>query len=267
MAILTISREFGSGGREIGEAVARELGYAYVDKERLHEEIRKAGHDWEKWSRTLDEHCPTVWERHDWSFRGFGALLQSVLLEFASADRVVLMGRGGNFLLQGIPYSLSVRVVAPLEQRLERIMKRESVDRETARWLAEKTDASRACFIQTIYGQTWNDPANFDMTIDTADSPIGDIVAMLTQTLARRDTLNTSDAREELGLRAVAARVRAAIATDPAFFVPVMDVFVQDKSIVLRGVVHTPKEHRRIEDAARTIAGDVPVRCELHYRG
>lgn len=266
MAILTISREFGSGGSEIGEAVARELGYAYVDKERLYEEIRKTGHDWEKWSKTLDEHCPTVWERHDWSFRGFAALLQSVLLEFAAADRVVLMGRGGNFLLQGIPYSLSVRVVAPPEHRLERIMKRESVDRETARWLIQKTDANRACFIQTIYGKTWNDPAHFDMTIDTADSPIDDIVAMLKQALARKDALNTLEAREELGLRAVAARVRAAIATDPAFFVPVMDVIVEDKRIVLRGVVHTPTEHKRIEDAARKIAGDVPVLCELHYR-
>lgn len=266
MAILTISREFGSGGREVGEAVCRELGYAYIDKERLSQEIRKSGQSWEKWSKALDEHCPTVWEKHDWSFRGFSALVQSVLLGFASADRVVLMGRGGNFLLKDVPYSLSIRVVAPLEQRLDRITARESVDRETARWLIEKTDANRSCFIQTIYAKPWDDPANFDMTIDTADSPIPDIVAMLEKTLSKKDSLNTVEAREELGLRAMAARVRAGIATDPAFFIPVLDVFVDGRGLVLKGVVHTPREHKRIEDAAQEIAGEVPVRCELHYR-
>ena len=62
MALLTISREFGSGGREIGQAISRELGYYYINRSKILEDIRQAGEKLEQWSKTLDEHCPTVWE-------------------------------------------------------------------------------------------------------------------------------------------------------------------------------------------------------------
>jgi hypothetical protein len=60
--------------------------------------------------------------------------------------------------------------------------------------------------------------------------------------------------------------VKAGIATDPGIFIPVLDVDHVGEGLVLRGVIHNPKEHKRVEDAARKIAGDVPIRCELHYR-
>ena len=63
MAILTVSREFGSGGREIGQAVAKILNYTYIDKERLLGDMRASGKEWEEWGKNLDEHCPTVWEK------------------------------------------------------------------------------------------------------------------------------------------------------------------------------------------------------------
>lgn len=50
------------------------------------------------------------------------------------------MGRGGNFLLTDIPYAFRIRVVAPLDMRIDRIMEREQVDNDTARWLIDKTD-------------------------------------------------------------------------------------------------------------------------------
>lgn len=140
MSVLTISREFGSGGREIGLRVAESLQYEFVDRERLLDDIRAAGEKWEKWGQELDEHCPTVWEKYDWSFRGFGALLQSAILRHALNDKVVIIGRGGNFLLQGIPHVLSVHCHAPAASRIETVMRRENVDARTARWMIEKYD-------------------------------------------------------------------------------------------------------------------------------
>jgi len=266
MAILTISREYGSGGREIGRAVSRELGYSYVDRTVLFESIRQAGKQWEKWSETLDEHCPTVWEKYDWSFKGFGALIQSVILQEAVKDNVVIMGRGGNFLLRDIPFALRVRISAPIEERIARIITRESVDSKTARWLAEKTDAERACFIHAIYGKRWDAAEEYDMSIDTAGSSLVDACAMIAGVLKKKDELKSDEAVELLRMRLLAARVKSAIATDASFFIPVFDVLAEGGSIVIQGVVHTPAEHRRIEDAARKIAGNIPVRCELHYR-
>src|SRR5574340_825684 len=183
MAILTISREFGSGGREIGQAVAKILNYEYINKERLLADIRTAGKEWGKYGKDLDEHCPTIWEKYDWSFRGFNALLQSLILNYALNDRAVIMGRGGNFLLKDIPYALKVRVTAPIEQRAERIMKRESMDKDTAHWLIEKTDKERACFIHLIYGKHWDSPEEYDIVLDTGSKSIDELTDIVKKQL------------------------------------------------------------------------------------
>ncbi len=266
MAILTVSREFGSGGREIGRAVAEQMSYNYVNKEKILDDIRASGKKWEEWSKSLDEHSPTTWERHDWSFRGFSALLQSHLLSHALDDNVVIMGRGANFLLRDITYALSIRITAPLELRVDRIMKRESVDRGTALWLAEKTDKERAGFILAIYHRHWEDPAGYDMNFDIGDRNIDEIVSAVKDELPERDKAKTDEAVNKLRMRSIAAKVRAGIFTDSAFFLPTLEVYEDGKTVVLKGVVHSPSEHKRVEDAAKRLAGDIPVRCELHYR-
>jgi cytidylate kinase len=266
MAILTVSREYGSGGREIGQAVAASLGYQYVDKETIFSDIRAVGQKWEQWGKDLDEHCPTLWEKYDWSFRGFSALVQTTILNYAEQDRVVIMGRGGSFLLKGIPYTLRVRVVAPLEARIGRIMLRESVDRETARWLAEKIDRERFCFLLYSYGKQWNDAAEYDLEVDTGKKPLDEIVSVLADVLLGKDQLKTEDAEKELRMRAAAARIKAGIATNPSFFIPTLEVFYDGTSLVLQGIIHNVKEHKRIEEAARNLAGDLPLKCELHHR-
>lgn len=266
MAILTVSREFGSGGREIAHAVADAMNYEYVDKETFLNDIRQIGHKWEEWAKDLDEHHPSVWEKYDWSFRGFGALIQSTILNYAAKDRAVIMGRGGNILLEGVPFSLRICVVAPLAARIERIIKRESVDRGTAHWVAEKMGRERSGFIHCLYGKRWEDRAGYDKVVDTGAKSIEEIVASVTRLLLERDCLGTEDVRRDLEMRSAAAKIKAGLATNPAIFIPTLSVVWDGRRIVLQGVVHNPREHRRIEEAARKLAGDFPLKCELHYR-
>ncbi len=266
MAILTISREFGSGGREIGQSAAKLLGYEYINKEKILEDIRSEGGKWGAWAKDLDEHCPTIWEKNDWSFRGFAALTQRHILNHALNDKVVLIGRGGNFLLKDVPYAYRIRVAAPLDARIERIMKRETVDKDTARWLIEKTDNERSCFIHSLYGKRWDDPAEYDKVYTVRSQAVDDIVQEVKAALLERESFNTEDARNILRIHALAAKVKAGIATNPKFFIPVLDVTIEGGSIILRGVTHSPKEHKRIEEAAKTLAEGSPIRCDLHYR-
>ena len=262
--ILTISSEFGSGGREIGQEVARMMVYEYVDKNSIFAEIRNDGLKWEQWAKDLDEHIPTVWEEYDWSFRGFTALIQWHILEHASRGGTVIMGRGGNIVLRGVPHAYCVRVTAPLDVRIERIMKRESVDRDTAHWLCDKMDRERAGFLHAIYGGRWDDPAEYDEIISVKGQPLDAEVQSVINALSQ--LVATDEARRMLRLRMVASRVKAGIATNPHFFLPLFEVLPDGEGLVLRGTTHTPKEHKRIEDEARRLAGDLPVRCELHYR-
>src|SRR4030042_1272155 len=104
MAILTISREYGRGGREIGRGVADQLSYQFVDKERLFQDLEKVGPRWARVAKEVDEVCPTLWERHDWQYRGYVAQMEDLVLEYAVGDNGVIIGRGGSFLLQGVPF-------------------------------------------------------------------------------------------------------------------------------------------------------------------
>ena len=266
MAILTISRELGSGGREIGQAVAKVLNYTYIDKERLLGDMRASGKKWEEWGGDLDEHCPTVWEKYDWSFRGFTALLQSLILNYALNDRAVIMGRGGNFLLKDIPYALRIRVVAPIDKRIERIIKRESVDRDTAQWLIEKTDSERSCLIHLLYGKHWDAHTEYDMVYDTGDQTLDEIVNIVKDMLLEKEKFITEEARKLLQIRAIAAKIKAEILVDHGLFIPTLDVYPEGENLILRGVIHSPMEHKTIEDKAKKIGGDIPLKCELHYR-
>ena len=174
------------------------------------------------------------------------------------------MGRGGNFVLKGVPHAYRIRVTAPLDVRVERVVLREGVDRETARWLCGKTDSERACFLHSIYGGRWDDPSGYDRVYVVTGPSVDAEVAGVVAELGRRT--GTDEGLRALRMRVAAARVKAGIATDPSLFLPVFDALPEGDRIVLRGVVHAPRELRRVEDAARRLAGEVPVRSELHYR-
>jgi len=263
-AILTISRQYGSGGREIGQAVARELGYRYVDRDTLLAGLCGDGPQWEQWAKNFDEHDPSIWERYDWSFRGFAALVQRCIHEQALHGGVVIMGRGANFALKGVPHAYRVRVEAPLDIRIERIMLREQVNRDAAKLLCERTDHDRARFLHSLYGGRWDDPAEYDRVLTVTSQAVDAEVRDICENLKRLPV--TESALSDLAVRSAAARVRAGIAIDRTLFVPVFDVIAEAGTVVLRGVTHSPAEHARIETQAKRLAGDIPLRCELHYR-
>jgi len=266
MAILTISREYGSGGREIGRAITERLGYTYEDRVTLLAALHATAPDWERFGGEYDEHKPSLWERFDWSYRGYSALLQRHLLEAALADRVVIVGRGGAFLLAGVPTALHVRIVAPLAARIERIMRREHADHDSVRALIERIDRERAGFIRAIYHRPWDDPAGYDMTCDTSLLEQPAIVDDIAARLAVRDRSDHAAAQQILDLRLAAARVRAALCTDRHLQLPTLEVLEEGPGILVQGVVHRPEEKGVIQRAAAANAGDHPVRLDLKYR-
>jgi cytidylate kinase len=272
MAILTISREIGTEGLEIGKKIAEEMGYEFFDKERVLQELKTEGPRWEEVVDRLDSHAPSLWEKYDWHYMGYIALAQSHILDCALSGKVVILGRGGNFLLENIPYALRVRVVAPIEARLKRATEDQScndfvcVNTDTSRRLLEKADRESENFIRSEFGKDWNDPMAYDMVLNMVGTRMEDAVEALKILIGRKETLRDAHTESQLKRRALAARVKAAIFTNPVFSVPTLEVFDVGDEIVLKGVVHNVKEHKLIEEEAKKIAGSAPVRCELHYR-
>jgi cytidylate kinase len=266
MATLTISRQHGSSDRHLGQEIASEIGYQYLDREQILADIRAKKQDWEKWEKEFEEHSPTIWERYDWSFRGFVALQQSIIYNYALKDNVVIMGRGGNFLLKDVPHVLKVRFEAPLEKRIEIVQNRENVDWATAKWMINKLDKESKGFVGVVYGADWNVHTYYDVIFNTSVQSPDVIMTSIKASLLEKDRLKTEEATNILKIKAAAFHLKASIMTNPKFFIPTLNVFTSDNAIVLKGVVHNPKEYKSIEDEARRLAGRIPLKCELNYR-
>jgi len=220
MAIVTISHQMGAGGTEIGTALAQRMGYHYVDHELLEDAVRRYGVAEEKLSH-LDETKPSLFERFDTETRHYITVLQTTLLEFAEADDVVLMGRGGQWLLRGIPHVLRVRIIAPFEQRVRQWIRRvaaqsgETPNQRAVIDLVRRDDGEKAGRMRYLYEVDIADAALYDLVLNTEKLSVAAAVDVITD-VARRPELQTSPAAAQLVAdRSLASQVQVALATHP----------------------------------------------------
>jgi CMP/dCMP kinase len=99
-------------------------------------------------------------------------LVTGVMNSLAQAGNAVVMGRGGNMILRDAPNVLRVFIVAPLENRVRQVMEEEGVDAQVAARGVNRVDASRADFIKRMFKAEWNDPANYDLVINTGKTSV-----------------------------------------------------------------------------------------------
>lgn len=271
MAILTISRQFGGGAKAIALQVAQELGYEYIDRATMFKDISSEGPRWGSYAKDFDEHYPNVWERNDWSFKAFVALIQSMIYEYAKKDKVIIAGTGATFLLKGVPHALRVRIESSMEDRINRVQGDQVINENTARWIIEKVDADMSRSMYVIYGKKWDDAEEFDSVFNTSTQTQQEIVDEIKKGLAKKEALNTGEALNVLNLRAIAARVKAAILTDPSFTVSYLDVVPKEEGmprygLIIRGFVHETDDSQSIKEKVKTIAGDLPLEFDIQYQ-
>jgi cytidylate kinase len=220
MAIITISHQLGAGGPEIGMALAQRLGYRYVDQELIQDAVRRYGVVEEKLSH-LGESKPSLFERFDAETRHYITILQTTLLEFAESDDVVLMGRGGQWLLRGIPHVLRVRLMAPFEHRVRQWVRRtadvtgETPNLRAAADFVRRDDSERAGRMRYLYEVDIDDQTLYDIVLNTEKLP-HDVAADMIERAAQHANFATTPAgRQIVADRALASRVQVALAIHP----------------------------------------------------
>ena len=266
MAVLTLSREHQNGCVEIGRAVADQLRYDFVDRHAIFSCLKAYGEKWGKMAEELHEQPPTLWEKYDRMYQGFIALIESTIFEFAAGNRAVILGRGSAFLLHDIPHVLKVRLYAPLEVRIERRMRQEDEDRTTAKEYIQRSDKSRIAYIKAIYGKKLTRTANYDLIYNTEIQTFEQVTRNLVEILEERDRRATPAGWQRLKDRALAAKVKALIFTHPEVNIPTLEVFPDGPQIVVRGVIHSPKEMQLVMDSVHQTIDPHKIRNELHYR-
>jgi len=147
------------------------------------------------------------------------------------------------------------------------IVKKETVNRETARLLVKKADREIDCSMHLAYGPDWDDADAHEIRFDTGAQSLGEIVEIVRTLLKAKEALKKPEALESLRRQLVASRVKAAVATNPEFLIPTLEVEPRGEGILLRGVARSIREHRAIDREVKKVSGSVPVICEIHYRG
>lgn len=263
MPILTISHQMGAGGPEIGMAVAQRLGYHYVDHELLEDAVRRYGVAEEKLSH-LDETKPSLFERFDTETRHYITVLQTTLLEFAEADNVVLMGRGGQWLLRGIPHVLRLRIIAPFELRVRQWIKRvagqsgETPNQRAVVDLIRRDDAEKAGRMRYLYEVDIVDPSLYDLVVNTERLKCEPVVEMVERALRRPELATTEAGGRVVAARALASRVQVALATHPDTRRYRVTVEADGGVVTLEGTAALDKA----VEVARTVPGVIQVKTQ-----
>jgi cytidylate kinase len=193
MAVISLSRQVGSGGHEIGALVSKRLGYQLLDRRLMSKLGSDAGlikvgqlvdlsaerhHVAGTFERGASMSIYDVLDIRAYEASGLGAedrsaeMVNKILLLAYEQGNIVVEGRGAQGLLRNKPGVLQVRVVAPIPQRVEYLMKRDGISVDLARKKVKEADAAQADYIRRYFDADITDAALYDLIFNTAKLPL-----------------------------------------------------------------------------------------------
>ena len=181
--IYTIGREFGSGGREVGEKLAAKLGIKLYDKELLQQAAKDSGF------------CEEIFENHDekptnsflyslvmdtYSVSGYSAapfldmpLNHKVFLaqfetikKIAEKESCVIVGRCADYALSDNPDCINIFIHADLDVRIKNVSRNLNITENKARDIINKTDKQRASYYNYYTSKKWGDSKSYNLSLD-----------------------------------------------------------------------------------------------------
>lgn len=203
-SVITIGRQFGSGGRYVGRLLAERLGIPYYDKELLAEAAKDSGiceeiiedHD-EKPNRSLlfsmvmgmQMHSDTssVYMDMPLSHKIFLAQFDAIR-RIASEGPCVIVGRCGDYVLRDKPNAVHVFVKADMASKVERAVKYYGVDPLKAEDVIRKADKQRASYYNYYATSDWGDVNNYDLCVDTGRLGVEGAVELIARYVEIRES-------------------------------------------------------------------------------
>ena len=268
MAIITISRQMGSGGIPIVQQVAEELGYNLIDGDAI-KEVASNYDLTDEALQQIDEKPPAFVEKIDRQIELNMNRIQLIVLEKALEGNVVIYGRGGQDLLPEITSVLRVRVIAPFEERVERWAEREWIDPDLARSLVRKSDQQRAGFIKYYFDREWDNPLEYDMVINTTRVSNDTAIKLIKEAIQDPYLLEKKDVcKVKIKDLIIQKKIQIARLADDRIEDIWFNIDVTDCHVTLSGHVYSEEERQAAIDDARQVEGVIDVKDQLkivHY--
>ncbi len=177
--VITIAREYGSGGREIGRNIAQSLGIAFYDKELITLAAAESNLKTDFVEQTeqttpsnnigelFKEDFTAPIKRGATASEALFATQSKIIRQLAAQQSCVIVGRCANFVLRDHPRRLSVFIHASHDSKLYRLTHDYGENPATAADKLEWTDAARARHCKTFTGSIWNDANNYHLSLDS----------------------------------------------------------------------------------------------------
>ena len=187
--VITISSEPGSGGRVIARGLAKRLGIDLFDRniiKEIAESARISGAvietmEKDRLSGIKDFISSLVNDRYLWPGVYLDHLMK-VVAAIASHGNAIIVGRGANFLIPAED-RLSIRVISPLDTRVNNVAKEFGVTREEAKRRVINRENRRSAFIRQSFNADVADPRNYDLVVNTQkldmDASLGAVIGMV----------------------------------------------------------------------------------------
>lgn len=187
--IVTISRQSGSRGSYFGSRLSLKLGYQRLHREVIDAISESSGY-YHKIVASLDDHfrsnlslmVEAMITGKSFDHNDYVKHLSKVVLSLSALGGVVLMGRGGNLIL-GPERGFHIRVVCPIEHRIENLVKYKSLGPKEARTIIERSDNIRREFISKVFKVDLDNPHYYDLVINTALMDVEDLVEIATSAM------------------------------------------------------------------------------------
>lgn len=166
MTVITISRVMGSLGTEIAVLLGTRLGYRLVDRDLINQAARQSGASIAALA-DIDELGLLGFQPSTEECHAYQQAIRNILLEIAQTGNAVIVGRGSQVILRDWPETLHVRIIAPLELRIHRVAQKQVINPAAALARIKASDRSRQNYLKRCHEVNWNDPALYDLILNT----------------------------------------------------------------------------------------------------
>lgn len=203
LPVITIARQYGSGGHEVGEKLAQKLGIPYYDKALIAMAAKQSGLSEEVFEHADEKATSSLLYSMVVGGYGFGSripglnempindklfLIQSDIIKKAAEEGpCVIVGRCADYILREFPNTLNVFIHADKASRVQRIVAKGLCEEKKAPDFVSKKDKQRANYYNFYSNNRWDDLNNYDFTLDTSKFTIEEAVELVADAARRLD--------------------------------------------------------------------------------
>jgi cytidylate kinase len=262
MAIIAISQQLGSRGIELGQLVARRLGYRFMSGEELVAEAARIFGVSQEELLVFDMRTPHFWERARSESHRYVAYFRAVLLKEMAGDRIATAGRTLASQLPSLPCAIRVRTVAPLTDRVRHTAAEEKIDAAAAERQVRDHDREIKARSQPLFSVDIDEPTGYDLILNTSSHPIEMFAELLADAARAVDASPDRAALQTLSDVAISAQVHAALLAHPKIRDAQIGVTCRSGAVCLNGPGLVAPWDGLVREVARKIDGVREVAIE-----